>query len=253
MRLGVRLLPTGKRRQALEIAVAAMFAEDFADASGRSTLPPCPAMSTSSRSGGLPVVRSRSSTPRSRLSRCAMVTSSPPATWATSRVAAFLWSIRGDSLLSQGERIRDGSAIFNCHSFNCGCPFSSRRVPVGRQSRPPPRPGFSASRRFLDLRQEAFVAEWLALVQREPDVVDRRSIQMRPEERAIGRLPIFVIRSQRQIQRMRRQSRFDFSESIGAIAGPAIVRQIIDHGGSHGVEFTVSLARQQIGLGLNQR
>ena len=30
MRLGVRLLPRGKRRQALEIAVAAMFAEDFA-------------------------------------------------------------------------------------------------------------------------------------------------------------------------------------------------------------------------------
>jgi toxin FitB len=30
MRLGVRLLPAGKRRQALEIAVATMFAEDFA-------------------------------------------------------------------------------------------------------------------------------------------------------------------------------------------------------------------------------
>jgi len=30
MRLGVRLLPSGKRRQALEVAVAAMFAEDFA-------------------------------------------------------------------------------------------------------------------------------------------------------------------------------------------------------------------------------
>lgn len=30
MRLGVRLLPAGKRRQALEIAVASMFAEDFA-------------------------------------------------------------------------------------------------------------------------------------------------------------------------------------------------------------------------------
>ena len=30
MRLGVRLLPAGKRRRALEIAVAAMFAEDFA-------------------------------------------------------------------------------------------------------------------------------------------------------------------------------------------------------------------------------
>lgn len=30
MRLGVRLLPAGKRRHALEIAVAAMFAEDFA-------------------------------------------------------------------------------------------------------------------------------------------------------------------------------------------------------------------------------
>lgn len=30
MRLGARLLPTGKRRQALERAVAAMFAEDFA-------------------------------------------------------------------------------------------------------------------------------------------------------------------------------------------------------------------------------
>jgi predicted nucleic acid-binding protein len=31
MRLGVRLLPSGKRRQALEIAVATMFAEDFAE------------------------------------------------------------------------------------------------------------------------------------------------------------------------------------------------------------------------------
>jgi len=30
MRLGVRLLPTGKRRRALEIAIGAMFAEDFA-------------------------------------------------------------------------------------------------------------------------------------------------------------------------------------------------------------------------------
>ena len=30
MRLGVRLLPTGKRQQALEIAVGTMFAEDFA-------------------------------------------------------------------------------------------------------------------------------------------------------------------------------------------------------------------------------
>lgn len=30
MRLGVRLLPSGKRRQALEVAVGAMFAEDFA-------------------------------------------------------------------------------------------------------------------------------------------------------------------------------------------------------------------------------
>jgi toxin FitB len=30
MRLGVRLLPSGKQRQALEIAVAAMFVEDFA-------------------------------------------------------------------------------------------------------------------------------------------------------------------------------------------------------------------------------
>ena len=30
MRLGVCLLPAGRRRQALEIAVAAMFAEDFA-------------------------------------------------------------------------------------------------------------------------------------------------------------------------------------------------------------------------------
>ena len=30
MRLGARLLPAGKRRQALEIAIAEMFAEDFA-------------------------------------------------------------------------------------------------------------------------------------------------------------------------------------------------------------------------------
>ena len=30
MRIGARLLPAGKRRHALEIAVAAMFAEDFA-------------------------------------------------------------------------------------------------------------------------------------------------------------------------------------------------------------------------------
>lgn len=30
MRIGVRLLPAGKRRQALEVAIAAMFAEDFA-------------------------------------------------------------------------------------------------------------------------------------------------------------------------------------------------------------------------------
>ena len=30
MRLGVRLLPVGKRRHALETAVAAMFGEDFA-------------------------------------------------------------------------------------------------------------------------------------------------------------------------------------------------------------------------------
>jgi predicted nucleic acid-binding protein len=30
MRLGVRLIPAGRRRQALEAAVAAMFAEDFA-------------------------------------------------------------------------------------------------------------------------------------------------------------------------------------------------------------------------------
>jgi len=30
MRLGVRLLPAGRRRQALEMAIAAMFAEDFA-------------------------------------------------------------------------------------------------------------------------------------------------------------------------------------------------------------------------------
>ena len=30
MRLGVRLLPSGKRRRALEVAIAAMFAEDFA-------------------------------------------------------------------------------------------------------------------------------------------------------------------------------------------------------------------------------
>jgi toxin FitB len=31
MRLGVRLLPSGRRRQALDIAVATMFAEDFAE------------------------------------------------------------------------------------------------------------------------------------------------------------------------------------------------------------------------------
>ena len=101
MRLGVRLLPAGKQRQALEIAVAAMFAEDFAGRIRPFDTPPCPVMSISSRSGALLVVRSRNSTPRSRPSRCAMATSSPLATWATSRVAASRWSIRGDSPLRQ--------------------------------------------------------------------------------------------------------------------------------------------------------
>ena len=38
------------------------------------------------------------------------------------------------------------------------------------------------------------------------------------------------------------QIRTGLPKSVGAIAGPAIVGRVIDHGGAHGVGFDVSLA-----------
>ena len=45
-------------------------------------------------------------------------------------------------------------------------------------------------------------AQRLILVQRQPDIVDRRLIQVRAEQRAIRRLPGFAAGTERKIQRM---------------------------------------------------
>src|SRR5260221_10409139 len=100
---------------------------------------------------------------------------------------------------------------------------------------------------------EAFVAQRLILIQRKADIVNRRHIEMRAEQVPIGGLPPFVATAQRQKERMRREPVIGLSQCIGAIAGPAVMRRIVHHGGSDGIELDVALTSQQIGFGLHQR
>src|SRR5260221_3888563 len=62
-----------------------------------------------------------------------------------------------------------------------------------------------------------------------------------------------LILIQRQKERMRREPVIGLSRCIGAIAGPAVMRRIVHHGGSDGIELDVALTSQQIGFGLHQR
>ncbi len=52
---------------------------------------------------------------------------------------------------------------------------------------------------------------------------------------------------------MRCQARVGLPQRIMAIARPAVVSRVIDHGSAHGVELDVALASNQVGFGLDQR
>jgi hypothetical protein len=54
------------------------------------------------------------------------------------------------------------------------------------------------------------------------------------------------------MKRVGRPVRIGLPQRVMPIAGPAIVRRVVHHGGAHRVEFDVALAGKQIGLGLNQ-
>ena len=89
-------------------------------------------------------------------------------------------------------------------------------IPGLFQPRPTTRPGFAAlARHALDAREKALVAQRLALVEGEADVVDRRRIELVAKQRAICRAPCGIGRAQRQIERMRREQRVGLAEPVG--------------------------------------
>lgn len=79
------------------------------------------------------------------------------------------------------------------------CGFSFPPRPTARHGRAP------YPRHPLDLRVEALVAQGLALIERESDVVHRSPLQLRREQRPIGGLALLIASPQRPIDRVRGQ------------------------------------------------
>jgi hypothetical protein len=52
---------------------------------------------------------------------------------------------------------------------------------------------------------------------------------------------------------VRRKIGIGSPQGIVAIAGPAVMGRVIDHGSAHGVDLYVALAGEQIGFGLDKR
>ena len=71
-------------------------------------------------------------------------------------------------------------------------------------ARPSARPRFAPhSGNLLDPGVEALVAQWLVLVQRQPDVVDHRPIQLSAEQRPIGAAALLVAVTEGTVQGVR--------------------------------------------------
>ena len=70
------------------------------------------------------------------------------------------------------------------------------------------------ARHLFDLRVKPLVAQGLALLDSEPDIVNRRAVEMGAEQRTIGRLSLVIVPSERPIERMRRQSSVRLPESV---------------------------------------
>lgn len=117
----------------------------------------------------------------------------------------------------------------------------SHTRPAARPSLPP-LSGYS-----FNLYIEARIAQGLILVERQPDVVDGFAIQLGPKQVTISHLPFFIVPTDCQIKRMRCQIRVGLPQRIMAIAGPAVVGWVVDHGGANGIEFDVALASKQVG------
>jgi hypothetical protein len=120
-------------------------------------------------------------------------------------------------------------------------------------ARPAARLSFPADAgHLLDPCLEPLIAQRLALIDSAPDIVNRRVIELGTEWRALGGLPLLVIPPQRDVQRMRRQSRIELFQPIGAVARPAIVRGVFRHGRTHGVQFNIPLTGEQVAFGVYQ-
>jgi hypothetical protein len=105
---------------------------------------------------------------------------------------------------------------------------------------------------LLDAGQEALVAQRLALVEREPDVVDDLLVQVSAEQGSVGRLALPCGGAEGKVERVWREARVGLSKRIGAVARPAVVRRVVHHRRTHGVELDVALGGEQVGLRLYQ-
>ena len=132
--------------------------------------------------------------------------------------------------------------------------FATNSLPFTQLVRPAARAGLAwFADEPRDLRMEAMIAERLALVQRQANVGDGILFQMRTKQGAISRQPCRSRGLLSQVDRVRREQGIVLAERVGAIAGLAAMSRVLDHRGAHRVQLDVAHARQQIGLGLDQR
>ena len=86
------------------------------------------------------------------------------------------------------------------------------------------------ARHGLDVGIKPCIAQRLMLIQRPPYGAGRRFVQLRPEPSPVGSLPFPHLPTERQLQRMRGEVRVDLTQGIVAVARPAVMRRISDHG-----------------------
>lgn len=135
------------------------------------------------------------------------------------------------------HRIAGPRALFSQRQPPLVCHNSLPRI---KRLWPASRSGLATlSQHSFDVGVEAVVAQWLVLVDRQPDIGDGRFIEVGAKQGAIGALPSRPGASHGDIERMWRNDGAWFPQRVAAITGPAVVGRIIDHGGAHWVQLDV--------------
>ena len=75
---------------------------------------------------------------------------------------------------------------------------------------------------------------------------------MGAEQGAIICLSCFVGLPDRKIQGVWGEQAIGLTQGIGAVAVPAIMRRVINHGGAYRMELDIALAGHKVGVGMDE-